>query len=99
MEVGDKEVVVTPGVKWKPEDIESATALDEKKSGQYRALAARANYLGLDRVDIAYAAKECCRHMVNPRTIDWQVLRRIAGYLKGRPRVAYIDSNGKMRVP
>ena len=56
LEVGNKEVVVTPGVKWKPEDIESATALDEKKSGQYRALAARANYLGLDRVDIAYAA-------------------------------------------
>ena len=52
-------------------------------------MAARANYLGLDRVDIAYAAKECCRHMVNPRTIDWQALRRIARYLKGRPRVAY----------
>ena len=69
-----------------PEDIESATALDEKKSGQYRALAARANYLGLDRVDIAYAAKECCRHMVTPRDIDWTALRRRGRYLTKRPR-------------
>ena len=32
----------------------------------YRACAARANYLALDRVDVAFAAKELCRRMSSP---------------------------------
>ena len=89
LKVSEKEAVVTPGTKWKPEDIESATTLDDVRTARYRALAARANYLGLDRVDIAYAAKEYCRHMTNPRDIDWTALRRIARYLCGKPRLVY----------
>ena len=89
LEVTPKEAVVTPGVKWKPEDIESARPLDDHHTARFRALAARANYLGLDRVDLAYASKECCRHMTNPRDIDWLALKRIARYLVGKPRLVY----------
>ena len=81
--------MVTPGVKWKPDDVDKAELLDGDMAGKYRALAARANYLGLDRVDISYAAKECCRRMINPRTIDWVALRRIGRYLAGKPRMVY----------
>ena len=74
-EAKEKEAVVTLGVKWKVEETESAKPLDEKKTAQYRALAARADYLGLDRVCVAYAAKERDRHMTQPRSIDWLALR------------------------
>ena len=87
--VTEKEAVVTPGVKWKPEEVEASQPLDGPRASQFRALAARANYLGLDRVDIAYAAKECCRRMTDPRDIDWGALRRIARYLRGKPRLVY----------
>ena len=80
---------MTPGVKWKVEDIEHAKPLDEERTARIRALAARANYLALDRLDIAFASKECCRRMVQPRSIDWLALKRVAGYLAHRPRVAY----------
>ena len=51
LEVQDKERVVSPGVKWRAEDVEAAVALGKEEASRYRALAARANYLGLDRVD------------------------------------------------
>ena len=35
--------------------------LNEAESTNFRALAARANYLALDRPDMAYATKELCR--------------------------------------
>ena len=89
LEVQPKEHVVTPGVKWKVEDIEGAVPLDEEKTARFRALAARANYLAMDRMDISFASKECCRRMVRPGDIDWQALRRLARYLGHKPRVVY----------
>ena len=73
-------------MKWRAEEIEAAAAPDKEMAGRYRALAARANYLGLDRVDIAFPMKECCRRMP---TIDWLALRRIVRYLLGHPRVVH----------
>ena len=43
----------------------------------FRATAARANYLALDRPDLAFAAKELCRRMSAPRQRDRQALRRL----------------------
>ena len=56
---------------------------------KYRALAARANYLALDRIDIQYAVKECCRGMANPERRHWERLKRIGRYLVGRPRAVW----------
>ena len=64
-------------------------ALNPERLRSYRALAARANYLSLDRPDIAFAAKECCRRMTNATDVDWKALVRIARYLAGRPRLVY----------
>ena len=52
----------------------------------YRALAARANYLALDRADIQYAAKEICRGMARPTKGDLKRLKRLARYLIEVPR-------------
>ena len=54
-----------------------------------RATAARANYLALDRPEVAYAAKELCRRMSAPRQRDKVALRRLCRYLLGVPRVVY----------
>ena len=57
--------------------------------GLYRAGAARANYLALDRPDIAFAAKELCRRMAAPCETDLGSLRHLARYLLGVPRMVY----------
>ena len=64
-------------------------ALSPQRAGLYRAGAARANYLALDRPDISFAAKELCRRMSAPREADLTSLRRMARYLIGAPRQVY----------
>eukprot|EP00972_Heterocapsa_arctica_P073465 10849977-Heterocapsa_arctica.AAC.1 len=46
--------------------------LQGEEATAYRAAAARANYLAMDRADIQFAAKEVCRRMATPRRCDWQ---------------------------
>ena len=54
----------------------------------YRASAATANFLVIDRGDIVYCAKELTRHMATPTTTtDWEKVVRLVKYLKHRPRV------------
>jgi len=80
--------VVTPGVKQDEpdEEVRKKSALDGAAATQYRATAARANYLALDRPDMAFAVKELTRSMANPTTYDVTNLKRLARYLKGAPR-------------
>ena len=70
---------------WKEEEEEEK--LDKPRAAEYRALAARANFLALDRADIQYATKEVCRGMASPTLGDWRKLKRFGRYLKGKPRV------------
>eukprot|EP00969_Alexandrium_andersonii_P091539 4040444-Alexandrium_andersonii.AAC.1 len=58
---GGARAVTFPGYKRGPADGKSVAALQQREAGQYRALAARANYLSMDRPDLSFAAKECCR--------------------------------------
>ena len=53
---------------------------------EFRGLAARANYLSLDRVDIQYATKEICRDMAVPKASSMSKMKRLARYLLGPPR-------------
>ena len=55
----------------------------------FRAYAARANYLGMGRPGIAFAAKEFCRRVSEPTEADLVALRRLAQYLVGSPRLVY----------
>ena len=63
--------------------------MNAKDAAQYRGLAARLNYLALDRPDIAFACKEASRVMAGPEDQDWERLERLAGYLKTYPRLVY----------
>ena len=48
---------------------------------KFRSLAARCNYLSLDRLDLQYAVKEICREMAKPTKGSWAKLQRIAQLL------------------
>ena len=47
---------------------------------RYRRIAARANFLAQDRMDIAFATKEATRRMTPPAKDDWNKLVRIGRY-------------------
>ena len=55
----------------------------------YRALSARANDLAMDRPDIAFATKELCREFHEPTRHSYGKLKRLARYLKGKPRLVW----------
>ena len=60
--------------------------LDDAQITRYRALVARANYLAVDRGDIAFCVKELPRCMSSPSRQDWDRLQRLARYLRHKPR-------------
>ena len=61
--------------------------LNPVETTQYRALAATAKFLAIDRGDIVYCAKELTHHMATPTTADWEKMVRLERYLNNRPRV------------
>ena len=65
------------------------TALADKEFTRFRALAARANYLSADRIDILFAAKEVCRFMARPTDLAMGALRLLVRYLRTRPRAVF----------
>ena len=80
--------VGTPQEEQKPWlEKEESQKLDGGRAAEYRSLAARANYLASDRVDIQYAVKEICRSMAAPTIGDRRKLKRLTRYLVGVPRL------------
>ena len=71
------------------EDDKAGDLLDKAEVSRFRGLAARANFLSQDRADIQYATKEISRRMATPRAGDWLLLKRLARYIVGAPRVVY----------
>lgn len=73
-----------------PKDLtgEDVEELNGQDASSYRAIAARGNYLSIDRSDIRYAVKELARRMSKPRNIDYNQLFHFGRYLRGKMRVA-----------
>jgi hypothetical protein len=88
--LGEANIVVTPGAKTNEgKGWLSDAPLDKAAASMYRSCVARANYLALDRPDIAFAVKEACRDMSAPTTASWEKIKRVVRYLKGEPRLVY----------
>ena len=66
---------------------EDDVELDADEAKLYRGIAARCNYLAVDRPELQLAAKESCRQTSKPTTGSWSKLVRIGRYLKGQPRL------------
>jgi hypothetical protein len=71
------------------EEAESAVPLSPPEASRFRAMAARANFLSLDRPDVQYAVKELCRDMAAPTATSWMKLKRLARYLLQYPRLVW----------
>ena len=67
-----------PGTHSKDFEDPSAPELPDTIARLFRSFAARANYLAMDRPDLAQATKELCRRMSAPRAADLQALSRVA---------------------
>ena len=70
-------------VKREDDEIE----LNAEYTTQYKSIVARANYLANDRPDIQYAVKKLATNMASPTNRNWQELKRLGRYLKGKPRL------------
>ena len=68
---------------------ESDVFLDHERHKKYQSICARCNFLAVDRMDIQFASKECCRAMAKPTIKDWMKLKRLGRYLVGKPRLIY----------
>ena len=73
--------------KTKEEVVEVEAELESHVATEFRGLAARANYLSLDRPDIQFATEEICREMAKPTEKGMSKMKRLARYLLQFPRV------------
>lgn len=60
-----------------------------EQATNFRAVAARGNYLAMDRPDLQFTIKEICREMSRPTTGSLRRLMRFGKYLKSRPRLVW----------
>ena len=67
--------------------------LNDEGKTLFRALAARALYLSMDRPDIMFASKELCRDFSQPTRHSVTKLKRVVCYLVHRPRCVWIFSS------
>ena len=66
------------------EDVNDKT--DDKDDNRFRRLAARLNYLSLDRADLQVASKSVSRYMSSPTAKAWRLIKRVGRYLVGAGR-------------
>ena len=83
----DSKTFVVPFLRETKEELAKEDhELSPEVATEFRGLAARANYLSLDRVDIQFATKEICRDMASPKASSLSKMKRLARYLLGAPR-------------
>ena len=99
---GGANTVITPGERREVNEEDNERELVGQEATMFRALVARANYLAQDRTDIAFAVKELCRRMANPREGDWKGMKRLGRYLIDKRRLInemdYQSKPGKVVV-
>ena len=93
----DSKGLEAPMERSKSEDVdneETDEPMEDREATKFRGIAARANYLSLDRVDNQFAAKEICRRMSKPRKSHWGLLMRLGRYLLQYPRLVWKFTEG-----
>ena len=83
--------VTTPGENVNVEEgAEELTDVTEVRD--FRADAARMNYLSMDRPDLQFSAKEASKHMAKPRECDKGKVKRMAKYLRSPGRARMVQA-------
>lgn len=60
--------------------------MSAESATKYKAMVARCNFLGYDRPDVQFAAKEAARLMAQPCEGEGENISRIGKYLNGKAR-------------
>ncbi|MDP6496055.1 MAG: Ty1/Copia family ribonuclease HI, partial [Dehalococcoidia bacterium] len=79
--------ISTPGVKIWTIESESDEVILDARGKVYQAGSARSNYIGPDRPEIQFAAKECCQIMSQPTEVSMRALKRVGRFVEGHPRL------------
>ena len=66
---------------------EECEELGPEDTTVFRGLAARVNFLSLDRPDLQFSGKAASREMAKPTLGSWKILKKLARYLSGREAV------------
>ena len=85
MGLKDARAVHTPGVS-EPNATQD-DSLDAQGCTRFRSIAARLNFLALDRSGLQYASKCIAEYMASPTLHAWSILKRAGRFLKGNPRL------------
>ena len=81
--------VTTPLAKGAVENLKDAAEfLNEEEATQYRSVAMRAAYLAQVRPDLQVATRSLAQGLQRPTTSHMLMLKRVARYLRYRPRMA-----------
>ena len=81
--------VTTPLAKGAVESLkDTAEFLSDEEATQYRSVAMRAAYLAQDRPDLQVATRSLAQGLQKPTTSHMLMLKRVARYLRYRPRMA-----------
>ena len=93
-QLGEESKGLSAAITKEPVEGESDDAedLSAPLAKEYRALAARANYLSLDRPDIQCATKEVCWDMAKPTGRSMARMKRLARYLLEHPETVIVFS-------
>ena len=71
-------------------DRDRSPPLEGEDVRLYRSITMRAAYLAPDRADLGNAVKNLAKNMHCPRRCDMERLKRLARYIKGKPRVVQV---------
>ena len=86
---GECKSVAKPGLKPLLEQLEGDKVLPASEVTGFRGLAARANYLSADRMDLQFAAKGACRFMSSLTETSVAAMERLGRYVIGHKRLMW----------
>ena len=81
--------VATPGVKVTKDILDMDKPLVQQKHTHFRAVAARGNYIGPDRPEAQFSAKEICRWMSAPTELGVAALKRLGRFFVDHRRLIF----------
>ena len=86
--------VTTPLAKPSQEELQhEEVPLSAEDATMYRSIAIRAAYLAQDRPDLQTAMRSLAKGLQNPTSRHWNMLKRLARYVRDRTRVAQLFPN------
>lgn len=71
------------------EEAEDDAEVDKEEATNFRAIAARLNFMAIDCPDVTYPVKELRREMSSPKESSWRKLKRLARFVLGRKALVW----------